>query len=123
MPKVIFTTSSDISTIGDRIRYAMEKKGMSQAQLHRAMGIKSSSMSNLISGKSKRPSATNLMKIAEILEVSQPWLMTGVGSMDDKRVLVSDADIHKNLDMLPSDQKQAIAAAIEALLLTAKINN
>lgn len=120
MTKVIFTENRDISTIGSRIRYAMEKKGMSQAELHRAIGIKSSSMSNLIGGRSKSPSASTLMKLAETLDVSQAWLMDGTGSPSDKRVLVSDAEIHRNLDRLPADQKQAIAAAIEAMILTSK---
>ncbi len=120
MSKDIFTSTSYISTIGSRIKKAMESKGMTQAELSRLLGIKSSSMSNLISGKAKRPSSTTLMKLADILECSQQWLMEGTGSPEDKRVLVADADIHKNLDKLPQDQKQAIAAAIEAFLLTNK---
>ena len=120
MSKDIFTSTPYISTIGSRIKEAMEKKGMKQANLSRLLGIKSSSMSNLISGKAKRPSSTTLMKLADILEVSQKWIMDGTGSPEDKRVLVEDADIHKSLDQLPQDQKQAIAAAIEAFLLTNK---
>jgi hypothetical protein len=44
--------------------------------------------------------------------------MTGQGQPDDKRMLVADEDIHRSLDKLPADKKQAIAAAIEAFLLT-----
>ena len=119
MTKVIFTTSNDLSTIGGRIKFAMERKGMSQADLMRAIGIKSSSMSNLINNtRTKRPSATTLLRLADVLDVSQEWIMTGKGEPDDKRVLVSDAEIHKDLDKLPADKKQAIHAAIQAFLLT-----
>jgi transcriptional regulator with XRE-family HTH domain len=118
MSKVIFTTQSGPATIGLRIHEAMERKGMKQSQLCQMLGIKSSSMSNLISGKTKSPNAINLIKLAEILEVNQKWLMTGQGHPDDKRILVADEEIHRSLDRLSADKKQAIAAAIEAFLLT-----
>jgi transcriptional regulator with XRE-family HTH domain len=114
----IHTNNIKLITIGDRIKLAMEVRGMSQADMCRSLGIKSSSMSNLLSGKTKKPAATTLMRLADILDVSQKWIMEGVGSMEDKRITVTDEEIHRELDKLSPEKKQAIFAAIQAFLAT-----
>ena len=71
-----------MSTLADRLTLAMEKSGLSQAELARACGVKPPSVSGWLSGKSKFLRGENLLKAAAALRVSQSWLATGEGSME-----------------------------------------
>lgn len=55
---------TDPANIGGRIKHMREQRGMTQPELAEAIGIKQPSMSDIESGKSKSPSAINLLKIA-----------------------------------------------------------
>jgi transcriptional regulator with XRE-family HTH domain len=65
----------------ERLRYAMERAGISQAQLARACGVKAPSVHSWLSGKSKFLRGHNLLSAAKVLKVSQTWLATGNGSI------------------------------------------
>jgi transcriptional regulator with XRE-family HTH domain len=53
----------------------------SNADLTRAAGVKSSSVSAWLSGKTKKMEGTNLLAIAEYLRVNPWWLADGRGKM------------------------------------------
>lgn len=62
--------------IGDRIRTARERKGLGQAELGGAIGLKNdSSMWRYESGTSPIP-LDRLEKIADVLEVSIDWILS-----------------------------------------------
>ena len=88
-----------MSTLADRLTLAMEKTGISQAELARACGVKPPSVSGWLSGKSKFLRGENLLKAAAALRVSQAWLATGEGSMEPS----SNA-----LDLLTSEVGDAV---------------
>jgi len=67
--------------IGERLRFARNKKGLSQSLLARKAGITPSAISQIESGASKKPSANNLLPLARILDVDPNWLITGEGEM------------------------------------------
>ena len=71
----------DMSLLAVRLRIAMEKKGVTQAQLARACGVKPPSVNGWITGKSKYLKGNNLLAAARTLDVSQEWLATGEGTM------------------------------------------
>lgn len=69
-----------MDTIGTRIRAEREAQGISRAELARAAGIASTTLSDLELGSSK--STTALHKIARRLGVRPEWLETGRGAKE-----------------------------------------
>ncbi|MCY9843489.1 helix-turn-helix domain-containing protein [Vibrio caribbeanicus] len=67
----------DISTIGGRLKEILFVKGVSAAELCRKVGIERGYMSKLINNKIKTPHK-NMTQIAQALDISYEWLMTGV---------------------------------------------
>jgi transcriptional regulator with XRE-family HTH domain len=63
-----------MKTTADRIKEALDLRGMKQADLVEKTGIGKSSISTYISG-SYEPKQRNIYKIAKALDVSEPWLM------------------------------------------------
>ena len=68
--------------LSERLRFAMKKAGLTQADLARACGVKAPSVHNWLSGKSKFLRGPNLLAAAKALNVSQLWLATGHGSVN-----------------------------------------
>lgn len=63
-----------MATIADRIREAMERKGIKQSELVSMTGIGKSSISTYLSGEYE-PKQRNIYKIAKALDVNEAWLM------------------------------------------------
>lgn len=61
-------------TIAQRMKKAMQIRGISQSDIVRATGIGKSSISTYLSGQYE-PKQKNIYKIAKVLNVSEPWLM------------------------------------------------
>ncbi|MEY0256210.1 XRE family transcriptional regulator [Morganella morganii] len=66
-----------MKTFTDRLIYAMQKAGMSQADLAKSVGLAQPSVWKLVSGKSN--SSRYVVQIAGALNVDPVWLATGAG--------------------------------------------
>ncbi|TDB28427.1 XRE family transcriptional regulator [Stenotrophomonas sp. ATCM1_4] len=73
-----------MTTLADRLSIAMSKRGMSQAELARRCGVSQPSVHGWLSGKAKFLRGENLLRAASVLNVSEEWLATGQGSMDQR---------------------------------------
>lgn len=62
-----------MATFSERLKFALEKKGMKQTVLAYRVGVDRSYISNYLSGK-YRPNAETHNKIADVLGVSAAWL-------------------------------------------------
>lgn len=69
-----------MDTLADRIRWAMARTNLSQAELSRRVGLKQPSIHGWLSGKAKFLRGENLLAAATALEVDPDWLATGQGS-------------------------------------------
>lgn len=63
----------------ERLKYALDFRGISQSDLARAVGVKSQAIQYLCD-KGKR--SVHSVKIAEILRINAKWLTEGIGVMD-----------------------------------------
>ncbi len=63
-----------LETLAARIQYAMDKRGMTQADLARATGMQTSKISYIVNGKTKDPQFMTVLKIASALNVSLDFL-------------------------------------------------
>jgi transcriptional regulator with XRE-family HTH domain len=68
--------------VGIRLRYVRKEiRGWTQQQLAKSSGVKQTTISDLETGESKSPVGTNLMALAQSLQVNPDWLATGKGDM------------------------------------------
>ena len=62
------------NNLADRINYAMVELDMSQADLARKSGLSTAVIAQIVTGKTKNPTFTNVVKIAKALNVSLNYL-------------------------------------------------
>lgn len=79
-----------METIGDRIKYAREKKGISQKQLATKVGLSQPSLAYIESGITKIP--RKIQSIADALDVSKEWLLVG-GEFANDDVVEKECEI------------------------------
>lgn len=70
--------SDEVSTLGERISVARERAGLSQAELSKALAIKSDMLENW-ENDAAEPRANRMTMLAGILGVSAGWLLYGIG--------------------------------------------
>lgn len=71
-----------MSTLTERLEIAMNLPPKKKAaDLARACGVKAASVSDWMSGKTKKLEGANLLMAAEFLDVEPWWLATGEGEM------------------------------------------
>lgn len=68
---------TDVNTIGERIKWAREQRGLSQEALAKKAGVSQGTIGNIESGLRKQP--RDLLKIARALQASPDWLESGRG--------------------------------------------
>jgi transcriptional regulator with XRE-family HTH domain len=77
--------------VGVRLRHARKLRGMTQQELAKSSGVKQASISEVETGESKSPVGTNLVKLAQSLQVSPEWLASGKGPMEQLDQLPPEA--------------------------------
>ena len=61
-------------TLGERIQNALDMRDMTQADLARATGLSTGLIAMIVSGKTKDPRFSSIVKIARALDVSLNYL-------------------------------------------------
>ena len=64
----------DENTLSNRLQQAMDKRGVTQADLARMTGLSTAIVSQIVSGKTKDPRFMSIVKIAKALDVSLEYL-------------------------------------------------
>lgn len=67
--------------LGERIRTARGKGGLSQQALAESLGVKRSAVSNWECTEGASPTVTNMLQLAKTTQVAFEWLATGRGPM------------------------------------------
>src|SRR5690625_5562130 len=71
-----------LTTLGDRLKIARERKGFTQIQVKNYTNINNKTLSGYEKGVSE-PDIKTLVTLAKLYEVSYKWLLSGEGSIDD----------------------------------------
>lgn len=87
---------TSFDTLAKRVRYARNKKGLTQAQLGKLIGADQSVIGNLERRDSKSSSYTE--ELARALGVNLSWLISGSGTISDDVSEYSDVTKAKNSD-------------------------
>lgn len=100
-----------MSTLGERLRIARERKGLKQTQVKEKTNINNKTLSGYENNVSE-PDTNTLVKLADLYEVSYRWLLTGKGDIKegDKKDDLSEKDerdIAKRIAALREDLANA----------------
>lgn len=74
------------STIGQRLRIARKKRGVTQPELAKKVGVTKSSVSQWETGLTKNMDSGNLLGICRSLKIRPEWLQYGKGEMDTNEI-------------------------------------
>lgn len=85
--------------IGERIKLLRTAKKLSGEQLAKQLNITKSAISQWEKGKSL-PNRANLIKLAEILEVDDEYLVSGTGQFAGIDQIIDETAIYKNREQL-----------------------
>jgi len=102
------------ATIGERIRWLIEVRGYKQVELAEKMKLTQATISNWITGASRKPNAPSLLKLAAALDCNPAWIVDGTGDPWQMNVVGKDSEmelLQAFRDMDPQAQAAIIAAA------------
>lgn len=74
-----FTSWAKKASIGERLRWLIEYRDITQVALAEKIGRTQASISNVITNSTRRPNAETLLRLAAALECSAEWLVRGDG--------------------------------------------
>ena len=81
--QTIFYSNAEDTTLGGRISMAREASGLSVGQVVKRLGVKSTTYAAWEADRSE-PRANKLVALAGILNVSPPYLLSGLGQQPSR---------------------------------------
>lgn len=104
-------------TIGDRVRWLMEKRRVKQTELASKIGITQAGISNIVTNAARKPSAPTLMRLAEELQCNPNWILSGKGDPFGWQAVTADTQVELlNLfKSMPEDAKQTLLAVARSM--------
>lgn len=102
------------ATIGDRIRWLIEARGYKQTELAAKMELTQATISNWLTGASRKPNAPSLLKLAAALQCNPQWILDGTGDPWQMNQITQQSEqelIEAFRAMDPQAQAGLIAAA------------
>ena len=90
-------------TFGERLRQVIENKGITPYQLSAKTNISQATLSRILANSTTKPSIKTVEVIADYLQISREWLLTGNGDMHTKSE--SDASLSELLAVIASQQR------------------
>lgn len=99
-----------MTTLGERLRIARERKGLTQIQVKEKTNINNKTLSGYENNVSE-PDTRTLVALAELYEVSYKWLLTGEGKIDNE-----SSDWDSKLPDLTEKDERDIAEELEKII-------
>jgi transcriptional regulator with XRE-family HTH domain len=96
----IFHSNKEDTTLGGRISMARESSGLSVGQIVKRLGVKATTYKAWEADRSE-PRANKLVALAGILNISPPYLLSGLGKqpsklgLPDRQILQLNAQIEQ----------------------------
>jgi DNA-binding helix-turn-helix protein len=90
-------------TFGERLRQVIENKGITPYQLSAKTNVSQATLSRILANSTTKPSIKTVEVIADYLQISREWLLTGNGDMHTKSE--SDASFSDLLAVIVSQQR------------------
>ncbi len=99
-----------MSTLGDRLRIARDRKGLTQVQVRDRTNINNKTLSGYEKNVSE-PDSKTLGVLADLYGVSYKWLLTGKGNIEEHFPLneKEERDVAKRMERLRKDLMEGSA--------------
>lgn len=104
----------DMDGFFERLLGKLEEKNLIRADLCRALGISEGTVRNWKKGV--MPAADTALKIAQYLDVSLEYLITGKEKGTEKKIKKSDSDFLESFKKLPEPDREEIKAILKMKL-------
>src|SRR5690625_3096838 len=92
-----------MTTLGERLRIARDRKGLTQVQVKSRTNINNKTLSGYEKDVSE-PDTKTLSLLADLYEVDYRWLLTGEGGMDPVEVdQLTDEEIDKEIQEITKE--------------------
>lgn len=116
----------DMQTIGARIKNRRKELKLTQTDIKAAVGISSGNISDIENGN-RLPAASTLVQLAEALQCSIDWMLTGASPEPENSVPSEvgdsvEADLLKGFRQLDRDDQDEIMGLLELKLRRVKRN-
>jgi transcriptional regulator with XRE-family HTH domain len=108
-----FAKWAKAATIGERIRWLIEARGYKQTELAAKMDLTQATISNWITGASRKPNAPSLLKLAAALQCNPQWVIDGTGDPWQMNQMTQESE-QELLEAFRAMEPQAQAALIAA---------
>lgn len=98
-----------MSSLSERIQYALDLRGMKQIDLARKLNLSRSAISQIIAGKTKNFSAENALKMSKCLDINPYWLVLGEGKPEissSGTPTPEAAEAASMIDQMPNQQRK-----------------
>jgi len=112
-----FSRWAKSASIGERIRWLIEARGYKQIELAEKMDLTQASISNWITGHSRKPSAPSLLKLAAALDCNPQWIIDGTGDPWQMNTITesSEKDLLESFRKMDPGAQAALLAAAKAM--------
>ena len=105
-------------SFGERLRQVIEEKGITPYELSAKTNVSPATLSRIFANSTTKPSIKTVEVIADYLQISRDWLLTGNGDMRAKSK--SDASLSNLLELISSQQETIRLQAETIKNLTSK---
>lgn len=99
----------NFETIGQRLEWWISRRRRTQTELAKAVGMSQSALSEIVSGRSRRPAADNMLRIAKELQLRPEYLVWGEGppeALNFSQLTGLEAQLVMLFRGLPDDAKR-----------------
>jgi transcriptional regulator with XRE-family HTH domain len=101
-------------TFGQRVKSMRLRRGMTQLELAKAIGVSKAAISALETGSSKSATPENVFALADALRCSARQLVFG-RDRDEELLLDDDVSITGEYEMLPDADKKVVHVLVKTL--------
>lgn len=98
----------------ERIDFCLKKRNQTRKALAVDLGISSSTISSWAAGRGSIPNANIVAQIADYLNVSNDWLITGNDFVQKQNLSPEILELAEDIFKLPAEYQQIIKANVEA---------
>lgn len=92
-------------TFGERLRQVIESRGITPYQLSVKTNVSQATLSRIFANSTTRPSIKTVEILADYLQISREWLLTGNGDMHAEMKPAPDASLSDLLAVIASQQR------------------
>lgn len=106
----------DMISVGNRIKQRRQSLNLTQTDIYQKCGVASGALSQIENG-TRTPSIIIFYKLAQTLECSMDWLLTGSSTNSENRILSENEEtLLVGFNKLPSDEQQELLEILELKL-------